>query len=234
MNQTTTVAAVGTVDVDYNLATFYCQAFGRDKTVVLAKESLQNSVAKLAAVVTALKDAGLKIVKNSEQTTSSVNEEGDHRSPERKVLGYVAGYAYTFQIADLSRVSEVFDALTSLDDVTVRNPTYSLKSRDRANKKALKDAWAKVSERFETECTVLGLKVEHFEATSWETTYSDTSRNAGATVRSYSLSPMEGAVGSSAPSKARLELTVGKEKVTVNLEVRFVRKPATYPGDLNK
>jgi uncharacterized protein YggE len=243
--QATTVAAQGTAETDYNLAHFSVALSAEGKTAPEAKTNLKKQVDDLIRAVDAMKTKlTLEFVKNTVNTSTSVREnyEFNRKTNENEFKGYQAHYSYTFQIDDLDKVSEVYDVLSSLPEATTSSPSFLLttKTRDRVNKKALKDAFQKVQDRFETECEVLGLNAGEFEIASWEATYSDSRRSdrvAAATRRSamgggvaaaYSASIEASPAGASnrADESEPLEIVVGKAQVVANLEVGYAKRVA--------
>ncbi len=240
--QATTVAAQGAAETDFNLASFSISLSAEGKTSPAAKTALKRQVDELTVAVDDMKTKlKLEFVKHSVRASSSVQENWQYVKQERKFQGFIANYSFSFHIDDLDKVSQVYDALTSLEEVTVAAPQFALKSRDKINKKALKDAFAKVSERFETECKVLNLNPSDFEIASWEASYSDSQRSdrvaahtgrvgaaramsAAATTYSADVS-IESAMGGGGPGGDEpLEIVIGKAKVTVNLEVGYARR----------
>jgi len=238
--QATTVAAQGEAKSDYNLAGFSVTLEAVRPAVPTAKILLKKKVDALMAALDAMKQKlGIEFVKNSIHASSNVQEQYEWKNNKQVSQGYQAVYNYSFQIDDLEKVSQVYDTLTSLEEVRVSSPYYSLKSRDKLNKKALKNAWEKVTERFEMECKVLGLNPSDFEIASWEASYSDSqrsdrvaahSRKVAGMARSVAHDDLEGAVacaataGGGAPDDEPLELVVGQATVTVNLEVGYARR----------
>lgn len=245
--QATTVAAQGEAKTDFNLAGFSLTLTSLEETVPLAKAELKKKVDELVLALDSMKTKlDLEFVKNSIRSSSNVNpvhewEQVDGKN-QQVFRGYKANYNYSFQIDDLDKVSKVYDVLTSLDEVRTSSPHYALKdaTRERLNKKALKHAFEKVTERIETECGVLGLNTSDFEIASWEVSYSDSHRSdrVAAATRVGSIRPMsamaapayhddaEGAIGGAAPN-SELELVVGQAQVTVNLEVGYARRTST-------
>jgi len=241
--QATTVAAQGSAETDFNLAAFSASLSAEGKTAPAAKTALKRQVDELTSAIDAMrKNLNLEFVKHSVRASSNIQENWEYVKQERKFQGYIATYGYSFHIDDLEKISQVYDALTSIEEATIASPTFALKSRDRINKKSLKDAFAKVSERFETECKVLGLNPSDFEIASWEASYSDSQRSdrvaahtgrvgaaramsAAATTYSADVA-IESAMGGGAPrgNDEPLELVVGKARVTVNLEVGYARR----------
>lgn len=240
--QATTVAAQGEAKTDYNLAGFSLSLTSLEETVPFAKADLKKKVDELVAALDAMKTKlDVEFVKNSIRSSSNVNPLHEWEKNQQVFKGYRATYNYSFQVDDLDKVSKIYDTLTSLKEVSTSSPYYAIKeaTRDRLNKKALKHAFEKVTERFETECAVLGLSPSDFEVFSWETSYSDSRRSdrvaAAAPRRAMALSAVahDGleSVGSAMGGGGydednSLELVAGQAQVTVNLEVGFARKTA--------
>lgn len=237
--QATTVAAQGTAETKFNLVTFSVHLSEESTTVPLAKAKLALAVTGLNEALEAVKkDLGLEFVKNSVRTSSNTQERYEYvgKNNKRELQGYTMTYSLAFSIDDLDQVSKIYDALTSIPKVSVMQPAFSLKNKDRLNKRALKVAQKKVEERFAMECEILGLSPSEFEIASWETSYSDSQRSdrvskmamrVGASAApaggamNYSSSDIE--IIEAAPAPA-IGFTVGLASVTVNLEVGYIRK----------
>jgi uncharacterized protein YggE len=231
--QATTVAARGLAEAPYTIANFSLSLTAKGKTVPAAKEVLKKQIETLNVAVADMKTKlDIEFVKNSVRTSSSVREDWEYRGNKNHMVGYDVTYNFSFQIDDLDRVNEVFDVLTSLEEVRVANPHFGLKpaQRERLSKKALKNAFAKAYERFETECEVLGLNVADFEIASWEATYHDSQRGErvarAASARAYSNSLESHAMVASAAGGGggEIDLVSGLAEVNVNLEVGYARK----------
>src|SRR5579885_1776671 len=244
--QATTVAALGQAETDYNLAGFTVSLVSHGTTVPTAKARLRKQVDALNEALDALKTKlNLTFVKNSVRATSNVGEDWQYNQTKRKneFKGFQARYSYSFQIDDMEQVSAVYDTLTSLSEVTVSSPHWLLKekTRNRLNSKALKDAWSKVTERFESECEILGLNPADFEIASWEVNYSDSRRSGrvgahtAGVARAYAASatlesaPIAVAGGAGYSDDEPLELVVGKATVHANLEVGYARRVNAAP-----
>jgi len=238
--QATTVAAQGTAETKFNLVTFSVHLSEEATTVPNAKNKLALAVNGLNEALEAVKkELGLEFVKNSVRTSSNTQERYEYvgKNNKRELQGYTMSYSLAFSIDDLEKVSKVYDALTSIPKVSVMQPAFSLKNRDRLNKRALKAAQKKVEERFAMECEILGLTPAEFEIASWETSYSDSQRSdrvakgtrmfaaagapSGGGAQNYSSSDIE--IIEAAPEPA-IGFTVGLASVTVNLEVGYIRK----------
>lgn len=239
--QATTVAAQGTAETKFNLVTFSVHLSEEATTVPNAKNKLALAVNGLNEALEAVKkELGLEFVKNSVRTSSSTQERYEYvgKNNKRELQGYTMSYSLAFSIDDLEKVSKVYDALTSIPKVSVMQPAFSLKNRDRLNKRALKAAQKKVEERFAMECEILGLTPAEFEIASWETSYSDSQRSdrvakgnrvaamraSGGSAQNYSASFDDAESIESAAQEPSIGFTVGLASVTVNLEVGYIRK----------
>ena len=246
--EATTVAAQGIAETAYDHAGFGLSLSGLSTSPTAAKRILAEAITELNTTLDGLKsNLSFEYVKNSVQTSSSVQPHYEWENNTQKFRGYQVYYGMYFEIDNLDLVSKVYDALTSLvsvgDDVkvSVNSPTFSItpRTRERLNKKALKKAWEKVEERFETECDVLGLDPTAFEVATWEVSYSDSRRSdrvsnrlggavaaAAPMARAASVeSVVEAAAFDTAGGAAPIiEIQVGQATVTVNLEVGFARK----------
>lgn len=237
--QATTVAARGLAETPYTIANFSVTLSSKGKTVPAAKKLLKSQIEELNKVISNFQQTlKLDFVKNSVRTHSSVQEDWEYRSHKNEMVGYQVHYTLSFQIDDLDKVNQVFDVLTSLSDVRVANPHFGLKpaQRDKLSKKALKNAFVKAQDRFETECKVLGLNADDFEVSNWEVTYHDSQRSdrvAGRMdARAYGNgAELEGApiaVAAAAPigggDMNEIDLVSGLAEVVVNLEVGYTKK----------
>lgn len=234
--QATTVAARGLAEAPYTIANFSLSLQAKGTTVPTAKERLKKQIEALNVAIDDMKKGlSVEFIKHSLHSSSSVEEEWEYRTNNREMLGYIVNYNLSFQIADLDKVNEVFDVLTSLDKVRVANPYFGLKpsQRERLGKKALKNAFAKAYGRFEAECEVLGLNPSDFEISNWEATYHDSQR--GERV-AHSMSARhvgngvypEAVIAAAAPagggSSGEIDLVSGLAEVVVNLEIGYARR----------
>lgn len=237
--QATTVAAQGTAETKFDRVTFSVSLSEEANTVPEAKAQLGKAIEALNEAVESLKkNQNLEFVKNSVRTSSNTQENWEwvgKNNNKRELRGYTMSYVLSFDVDDLDVVSRVYDALTSIPRISVRQPAFWLKNRDRLNKKALKVAQKKVEERFAMECEILGLQPGEFEIASWETNYSDSQRSdrvakggrvamamaVGAPAASLEGASYDAEIADAAPA---IGFTVGLATVTVNLEVGYIRK----------
>lgn len=241
-NAATTTAARGLAESPYTVANFSLSLNAKGTTVPVAKERLKKQIEALTVSLEDMKkELGIKFIKNSLRTSSSTQEDYEYKSNKHELVGYIVTYSLSFQIDDIDRVNEVYDVLTSLDKVRVSNPTFGLKpaQRERLGKKALKNAFEKVTDRFRSECEILGLNPNDFEIVAWEPTYHDSQRgyNVAGAMRARSASNAVAASYSleSADSGGEIDLVAGLAEVVVNLEVGYARKTAqTHKAELVK
>lgn len=252
--QATTVAAQGLAEAPYTIANFGVFLSSKGKDVPEAKKLMKSQIETLnQALLKMQTDLSLEFVKNSVHTSSQVQEDWEYVKNTRELKGYVLTYNLSFQIDDLDKVNQVFDVLTSLSEVRVSNPSFGLKpaQREKLSKKALKNAFAKAYERFETECSVLGLDVTEFEISNWEVTYHDSRRGnrvsnamsarAAASNMAYEGVALASAAGPSGPTGAigaamdEIDLVSGLAEVAVNIEVGYAKKAKSFekPKDLS-
>ncbi len=250
--EATTVAAQGSAEASYDHAGFTITLSGLSTSPTNAKRSLAEAIAELNSTLETLKtNQSFDFVKNSVQTTSNVHQkyEWDNKRNENIFRGYEVYYQMYFEIDNLDLVSKVYDVLTSLTSVgdnvkvNVGAPSFSItpRTRERLNKKALKKAWERVEERFETECDVLALDPTAFEVATWEVSYSDSQRSDRVSNRLSARSVRAGAAAAPAMAYSAqfesasldlpvesaapiIEIQVGQAEVIVNLEVGFARK----------
>lgn len=243
--QATTVAARGLAEDKYTVANFHLSLSDKGATVPAAKDKLKKQIESLNTTLASLRTKlDFKFIDNSVRSSSQMQEdyEYDRKNNENKFIGHIATYNYSFQIDNLDVVNALYDALTSLNKVTVGSPSFGLKpaQRERLNKKALKNAFAKAKDRFEAECKVLNLVASEFEIANWEVTYGDSQRSnrvagglrahamsarvASNSMALVSASPMGGGGDGDGDADGSLDLVAGLAEVVVNLEVGYARK----------
>ena len=239
--QATTVAATGTAETKFNQVTFSVHLSEDGKTVPQAKQKLELAIKGLnEAVDAAKKELDLEFIKNSLRTSSNTRENWEwvgKNNNKQELQGYTMNYSLAFSIDDLEKVAKVYDALTSIPKVQVMQPAFSLKikNRERLNNRALKAAWKKVEERFQSECEILGLNPADFQIGNWETSYSDSQRSdrvaksnrvgaMRAMATAAAVADDEAVESAAGPQEPSIGFSVGLASVTVNLEVGYIRK----------
>lgn len=219
----TTVAVTGSAETHYDLATFSLSLVVNDATVPAAKARLKEKIAVLDEEIKLIfENHQLKIVKD--MTASSVNVQPKYNWENNRNVqdGFQATYYYQFQTESMDKINQVNEELSSLHEVTVNAVISTLKNSDRLNKKALKNAWKKISERFADECDVFGLLPENYEILNWTASYADTPRPI---VKKGSRDDITLALDDEVAGKtASVNLIVNMAKVTVTVNVSFKKK----------
>lgn len=223
----TTVAALGEAETDFNVAMFHLSLMAEGETAQLANSNLKTQVVELNNTLSKINsDVKAHEVRNSRISSTSVQPhyvyDDEKRKNERR--GFRASYSLSFKVDSMDKVSQVYDELTKLssDKLSINSPTFGLKSSEKLNKKALKDAWKKVKNRFSEECKIMGLSDSDYEVSNWEVSYNDSRRTGARPMMAMSLSAREESIGGGA---APIEIHSGKAKICVNLNVSFQRKP---------
>ena len=246
--EVTTVAAQGEAEANFNLVGFSLSLSEVAGSVPLAKAKLKARIEDLDKTLTEImKNNNLEFVKNSVRSSSHAAEKHEWRENKNVFLGHEVTYTLYFELDDMKQVNNVYEALTSLDRVRVGTPSFLIKDnlREKLNKKALKDAFSKVQERFDMECKVLGLDSNDYEVASWEVNYSDSRRNPKVFANAKTMSVAGGARVAVAPEavsdavegsmlgdvggSGAINFVTGLAHVTVNLEVAFQPRQHSIP-----
>lgn len=221
--------ATGTAAAEYDVASFNLSVTESDKTAAAAKDKVKKVTDQIDAVLAGFEVKGLKITKGTLRSTVHVGLEYDwnHTTGKRKKKGYTAQYNMSFQTENVDLVNELYDALINVESegLQVSSPAFKVKNIDELHHIALQDAWARLRARFNSECTVLGLKSASYVIGAYNVRY-DESKAA-----EDGLESMGGArlamSASSAPGASRgsnqLEINSGKANIRATLSVTFVR-----------
>jgi len=220
----TTVSATGETEGKYDLATFSLVLTAEDALVPGVKLRLKTKIDELEdALKFIIDDLKVKLVKDSTRTNMNVQPKYHWDNNNNRVNdGFSGTYTLSFQVESMDKINQIYEALSNLHEVTLHSPSFQLKSVDRLNKKALKNAWKKVTERFADECEVLGLTPTDYEIESWEATYSDSKRPvapAGARLAAARMVQDADEMVDDA-----IDITPGAAKVNVGLNVSFKKK----------
>jgi uncharacterized protein YggE len=214
----TSVAATGSAEADYELATFHVGLITEGKTVPEAKEKLKIRVRDLELAISKIvSKLDSNIIASSIKSSVSVQPVYTYgKNNKAKLTGHQASYTQSFKTDSMDKVSQIYDELTYIPEISADEPSYSMKNIEELNIQALEDAKTKVFNRFNNECVILGIDPVVYKIATWEVNYSDSNRG-GSVGRSYALASSAPSVGSSSP----IELHSGKATVTVNLRVGF-------------
>lgn len=215
----TTVTAVGIARAPYDRVGFALSAEGRGKTGPESKEVLARTVAAIQTALNALRDGGADIpaadkIRKSNRTNAEYDYSG---SGPRRLKGYTSTYTLSFVSKDLSRVSVIQDALTSLSGVQVGDPVFMLERDPGLQRIALEDAYAKVKARFAEQCAILEKDPDRYDIVNYNVDYGDKQRPERG-VRMMAALAAHSMDGDSPP----IEVSAGDEAVvTVTLEVSY-------------
>jgi uncharacterized protein YggE len=219
----TTVSARGEAEIDFNLARFSISLQADGENGFSANEKLKGQVELLNKTLEeVIANHEMKVVKNSVYSNTSVAPFYKYNDVTKvnDVSGYRAVYSRSFQTDSMDKINIVYDKLAAManDQMRVNSPTFHLRSFEKLNKKALRDAWKKVMSRFEDECKIFELEASNYQLGSWEVNYSDSNRG--------SVRPMMAMAVVEAPSRGSepIEISLGKAKVIVNLSATFQSK----------
>lgn len=222
----TTVVASGDAEASHDLATFNLTLIAEDSLVPAVKLRIKTKIDDLdQALKTILETHQVKIVKDSLRTQISIQpkfnwDDNGMRIPD----GFQATYSLSFQTDSMDKMNLIYEELTSLHEVSVNSPFFALKNAERLNKKALKNAWKKVSERFLEECSILNLDPLHYEVASWEAVYADSPRMMPG-IRKLAVMDMPAQYNAMEfVENNPINIVPGSAKVTVNLSVSFKKK----------
>lgn len=212
----TSVSAEGSAEAEFDTARFSVKAEARGKTGPDAKKALKEEASKLRSLYDAFEAEGYA---EKIRTSVSVNPDYDYKSRTRKIVGYVASYSMSFRTTSLDKVSAIHDALTKIDNVAVHPPTFDVKDKSELSKLALKSAFSKCQDRFESECVILGKDPKQFEVGTWNVSYSeDNYRQPVRALSAMAEAPMGGG------NEEAIAIESGKAEVTVRFQAHYVRK----------
>jgi|SRR6185436_6293636 len=225
----TTVAAIGEAEANYDVATFTLSILVEDVLLSSVKDRLQNQITTLDQIVKEMLELHQIKIKDSINTDTSIISKlrWDNIRVENVPDGFQGVYCIKFQTESMDKVSSLYNELSLLHNVTVQKPAFSIKNSDRLARKALKNAWKKVNERFTDECEILGLNVDDYEIMNWDVLYPDSQKNS--LLLGHKKPYVEvGLIGQEIQNPA-LIVNVNAEvakvaKMSVNLNVSFKKK----------
>lgn len=213
----TIVAANGEAEANNDLATFNLSLGAEDTLVSTVKLRIKNKITALDQSLKAILEThNVEIVKDSMCAQVGINPKTNYNTnlPE-----FQAVYSLSFQIDNLDKVNQIYNELSTLHEVTVGTPIFTLKNCDILNKKALENAWEKVSERFLNECEILKLNPEHYEIITWGVFYPDAAKKSNTRTQTYHLVDADDVTHNNVT-----DITPGLAKVLVNLSVSYIKK----------
>ena len=162
-------------------------------------------------------------------TTSQVGKNlvYDQKKHDWVDKGYKATYSVSFESTTPDEASNIYDKLLNLEGFTISAPTFRLKKQEGLKLEALKDAWLRLKQRFETECAVVGVDPTNYEILTWHVNYQQ-NQNVGAygskmVTMSAAASPMEG--GTRDEDDGLIQAS--KALITVHMVVTYALKSNT-------
>ncbi len=226
----TNVSATGTAAAEYDVAAFHLTVTENDKTASGAKEKTKKVTDQLDKILDGFEIKGLKVTKGTLRSSVfvGIHHEYNHTTNKNVKKGYNASYQMSFQTENVDLVNDLYDALIGVESegLTVHSPSFKVKNIDELHQIALKDAWARVRSRFNSECSVLGLKSASYVIEGYSVRYDESKAaedglesTGGARMYAAAASPMGGGGGGS----RQLEINSGKANIRATLTVAFVR-----------
>lgn len=223
MTDATVQSATGLARAPYDRVSFNVSLEGRANTGPEAKEKARKTIQEnLNPVLQELERRGVNFDKDDKNASYSVVPQTEWDGNRQRPNGYLASFSLHLETDQVDRASEIQDLLTSVKNVTVSAPSFSLKSEKRRElqKVAIKQAFEVARDRFESECHILGMKPDDFEISSWTPQYSDQRRmvthNA---VRSFAA-----AAEMADDNDGSMTVESGLASVEVTLSIAFRRK----------
>jgi uncharacterized protein YggE len=224
----TNVSAVGVAEADYDVVRFCVTIEGKGKTGPAAKEDARKGIDATTAAIKALEDDGINVDRDRLKASLSVNahQKYDRASGEHKKDGYLATYTVTFSSTSVDKASDIQDRLTSIADAQVAAPDFKILDLAGLQRKALIDAKAKVDQRFDDQCAVLGIRETDCSLASYDVRYDDSESAGARPMRALALmSASHESVGGGGPPP--VEIKAGKARVKATLTVSYQRRTSS-------
>lgn len=217
----TSVAAVGSASANYSHVTFSVVIKEKAKTLKETKELLKQKVNDFLTLLDKnVKEHNVLVTKNTKQSSYSFSkdEKYDKDTQSYNQVGFVGTYQFSFCSKSLENMSSFFDKMSESEGFQIAPLNFFIKDREALNKKALKDAFTKVKDRFAAECEVMSLNKDDYDIASWQASYNDSRTN------SVNYEFMSGASNSLPKVNDEIAINPGMAIVNVNLDVLFIRK----------
>lgn len=220
----TTVAASGEAETAFDIAVFSVHLSANDAVAPAVRVRLRSKIDDLEAAIRNLVDNyQVSILEGTTKTVMNVNQAYNWDANNQRIVTWTGAYSMTFQTDSMDKVNRIYEILGAVHEATVNSPSFLLKSKDALNKQALRNAWARVIDRFADECEVLGANPAEHEIASWEVTYEDTKRDNLGVGKLAKAAPALRAAQfvDDGPADEAINIEPGKAKVSVNLNVAF-------------
>lgn len=222
------VCVNGLAVADYDLVNFSLTTSADGATSAKAKDDLRKVVNDIQGCLDYLRlkeDVQVEPNRMKASMNVNVNYEWNAKKNRHEKKGFRAAYSLGFQTSAVDKASIILDALTTLDEVNVSQPSFKLRDLDELHKQGFKDAFERATARFNNECSTLGKNPDKFEVLNWSVRYSEQEsggRRVGATMLRAQAVPMSEAYGGVAPDPISIES--GKAEVYVTLTLNYGKK----------
>lgn len=181
-------------------------------TASTAGEAMQQNAARMAAVLAALRKAGIA---ERDLQTSAVNLAPQYRYQENKppvITGYQASNQLTVRFRDVAKSGTILDALVAQGANNISGPNLTLADEQGALDEARRDAIAKARSRATLYAQAAGLKVDRILMIS-ETGSSPIVQPVPMLMRAKAFA-----------AEADTAIVPGEQKLTASVSVRFLLK----------
>ena len=182
-------------------------------TAPTAGEAMQQNAARMAAVLGALRKAGIA---ERDLQTSAVNLAPQYRYQENKppvITGYQASNQLTVRFREIAKSGTILDALVAQGANNIAGPNLTLADENGALDEARRDAIAKAKARATLYAQAAGLKVDRILLIS----------EAGSSAPVPQMMPT--LMRAKAPSvEFDTAVVPGEQKITASVSVRFLLK----------
>lgn len=181
-------------------------------TAATAGEAMQQNAVRIAAVLAALRKAGIT---ERDLQTSAVNLAPQYRYQENKppvITGYQASNQLSVRFRDVARSGAILDALVAQGANNISGPNLTLADEQGALDEARRDAIAKARARATLYAQAAGLKVDRILMIS----------ETGSTPIVQPMPMLMRTKGMMA--EADTAIVPGEQKLTASVSVRFLLK----------
>lgn len=213
---TINVTAVGQVSGVFDRCTFKVKTFVQESNTFKCKEAITPKIKEIDVIIKSLNcvSAGSHKASSDVETVQEYNSKTnlhDHK-------GYKYTHVVSFRINDVSRVNEIMDLLTSLDDVQMDSPVFSIKDDTELKSQAMKMAFDLARKNFEGQCKMAGVDSENYYLESWSIENGRFQNFTNSTPEIYS--PMWDVKSLETPTAVK----AGSANITVSVTLKFARK----------
>lgn len=216
-NAVTAINVTGKVTDKFDTARFQVNATMMGKSGPEAKEKILPTVRRLDEYYQALAGKSL-----AEKLKTSLHVQPfyvyDKSTNANKLNGYMAVYSLSFHTSNIDEVTNIQDALTSIDNLQVSPPTFDVKNKTELSNKALRLAFEKAQKRLGEQCEILGVSVKDLEIDSWSVSYSEDRNGHNAEAMSFVGA---GRAAMSNSVEPQFQINPGKAEVTCSLNVVY-------------